>query len=193
MLAIDKVRNEDWALMRKVAASDETAVTHLYDRFAPLVFRMANQSLRHRCDVDEVVQGVFVVLWSTAARYQPERAALVTWVMLITRRRIIDTLRKLRHEGDRSHAVARHVHAVEPDDSGESQELFARVVKRMAALNELQRTVLTRAYLRGQTLRQIGEDLNTPLGTVKTALYRGIRTLRADLLRETPAVLARVA
>lgn len=68
MLAIDKVRNEDWNLMRKVAASDETAVTHLYDRFAPLVLRMAKQALRHRCDVDEVVQGVFVVLWSTAAR-----------------------------------------------------------------------------------------------------------------------------
>jgi DNA-directed RNA polymerase specialized sigma24 family protein len=53
----------------------------------------------------------------------------------------------------------------------------------MTGLTELQRTVLTRAYLRGHTLRQIGEDLSTPLGTIKTAVCRGVRALRADFAR----------
>ena len=40
------------------------------------------------------------------------------------------------------------------------------------------RTVVKRAYLGGQTLRQIGEELNTPLGTVKSALSRALTRLR---------------
>jgi RNA polymerase sigma-70 factor (ECF subfamily) len=51
-------------------------------------------------------------------------------------------------------------------------------MKRIDTLPELQKTVVTRAYLGGQTLRQIGEELNTPLGTIKSALSRALVRLR---------------
>jgi RNA polymerase sigma-70 factor (ECF subfamily) len=52
------------------------------------------------------------------------------------------------------------------------------LMKRIDALPELQKTVVKRAYLGGQTLRQIGEELNTPLGTIKSALSRALVRLR---------------
>jgi RNA polymerase sigma-70 factor (ECF subfamily) len=54
----------------------------------------------------------------------------------------------------------------------------------VSALPELQRTVVTRAYLGGQTLRQIGEELNTPIGTVKSALSRALVRLRERVSEE---------
>ena len=60
----------------------------------------------------------------------------------------------------------------------ESQERFGELLDRIAKLPELQRTVVTRAYLGGQTLRQIGEELNTPIGTIKSALSRALVRLR---------------
>jgi RNA polymerase sigma-70 factor (ECF subfamily) len=60
----------------------------------------------------------------------------------------------------------------------ESQERFGELLERIAKLPELQRTVVTRAYLGGQTLRQIGEELNTPIGTIKSALSRALVRLR---------------
>ena len=48
----------------------------------------------------------------------------------------------------------------------EQDERYVALLKRVEALPELQRTVVTRAYLGGQTLRQIGEELNTPIGTI---------------------------
>ncbi len=54
----------------------------------------------------------------------------------------------------------------------------------MAALPELQRAVVTRAYLGGQTLRQIGEELNTPIGTIKSALSRALVRLRERVNEE---------
>ena len=57
-------------------------------------------------------------------------------------------------------------------------------MERIARLPELQRTVVTRAYLGGQTLRQIGEELNTPIGTIKSALSRALVRLRERGLSE---------
>lgn len=60
----------------------------------------------------------------------------------------------------------------------EQDERLGMLMKRIQALPELQKTVVTRAYLGGQTLRQIGEELGTPLGTIKSALSRALMRLR---------------
>jgi len=187
MNTIDQQRSDDLKLMSRVASGNETAVAELYDRFAPLVYQMARKAISNRCDVEDVVQGVFVLLWRTADRYDPARASLVTWVMLITRRRVIDALRQRRRVNERPFDAA--ASAAAPIEAPvECDERFERVVERMCVLTELQRTVVTRAYLRGQTLRQIGEDLRTPLGTIKTALSRGMSALRAEFSRHGGAV-----
>ena len=85
---------QDWMLMHRVAAGDEGAVAELYDRFGSLVYKVARQLLPTRAEAEDAVQEVFVRLWQTADRYDPRRAKLVTWVMLIARRHLIDRLRR---------------------------------------------------------------------------------------------------
>jgi RNA polymerase sigma-70 factor (ECF subfamily) len=181
----------DLELMQRVARNDEKAVAELYDRFGSLVFRMAFQSLPSRAEADDAVQEVFVRLWKTAARYDPTRAALVTWVMLISRRHLVD---KLRRSKARIRATsldnAPSVGPVAPEldlSRMEQDERFVTLVHRIQTLPELQRTVVTRAYLGGQTLRQIGEELNTPLGTIKSALSRALVRLRERAGEEVTA------
>lgn len=166
--------------MQRVATNDESAVGELYDRFGPLVYRMAFQAMPTRADAEDAVQEIFVRLWKTAARFDPTRAALVTWVMLITRRHLVDKLRRTR-----ARIKAGGLDEFQPGDTRkhdagnlERREQYEALLERINTLPELQRTVITRAYLGGQTLRQIGEELNTPLGTVKSALSRALVRLR---------------
>lgn len=176
----------DLALMRRVAKNDESAVAALYDRFGSLVYRMAYQAMPTRAEAEDAVQEVYIRLWRTAERYDPARAALVTWVMLITRRHLVDKLRRSRARlkatslDNSESLVPEAVSPADPDRPGpmEHDERFGALMQKIAALPELQRTVVTRAYLRGQTLRQIGQDLNTPLGTIKSALSRALVRLR---------------
>ena len=81
-------------LMQRIAAGDENAVAELYDRFGGLVFRVARQLLPTNQEAEDAVQEIFVRLWQTAERFDPQRAKLVTWVMLIARRHLIDQLRR---------------------------------------------------------------------------------------------------
>lgn len=182
----------DLDLMRRIAADDQTAVEEMYDRFGSLVYRMAYQAMPTRADADDAVQEVFVRLWKTADRFDPKRAALVTWVMLITRRHLVDRLRRSRARisagSIEESAVRDESRETETVGSGlERSERFAQVMEKIAELPELQQSVVTRAYLGGQTLRQISEELETPLGTVKSALSRALVRLR-ERAGEEPSV-----
>ena len=172
--------------MGRVAANEELAVAELYDRFGSLVYRMALQAMPTRAEAEDAVQEVFVRLWRTAGRYDDNRAALVTWVMLIARRHLVDKLRRNRArlkagslDQPQAAAIPAAASGIEIDGSRmEREEKMRTLMIRIKALPELQRTVVIRAYLGGQTLRQIGEELHTPLGTVKSALSRALVRLR---------------
>lgn len=176
---------QDWQLMQAVASGDEMAAARLYDRFGALVFRSARQVLPTRSEAEDAVQEVFVRLWRTADRYDPARAKLVTWVMLIARRHLIDRLRRRRVrpldlslEGD---PVGRERSASEDPGQLEADERSNVLLARIEELPVLQREVIRRSYLQGFTLREVAEQLDAPLGTVKSALSRGLGRLRDRL------------
>jgi RNA polymerase sigma-70 factor (ECF subfamily) len=176
--------DDDLGLMQRVARGEDAAVAELYDRFGPLVYKAARQALPSRAEAEDAVQEVFVRLWRTADRFDPRRAKLVTWVMLITRRHLID---KLRRRGVRPDAAAL---GAEPLDAASTGGTVSPTVERISdeqrlwleaklrELPEIQRAVIERAYLQGFTLREVSEQLNAPLGTVKSALSRGLLRLR---------------
>lgn len=179
----------DLALMKAVAANEAAAIARLYDRFGSLVYRMAYQILPTRSDAEDAVQEVFLRLWRTADRFDPSRAALVTWVMLITRRFLVDRLRRTRASLrpaalDEKQTSVADASAPAVGAASDQQERLAALMHKIDKLPELQRVVVTRAYLNGQTLRQIGQELNTPLGTIKSALSRALVRLREHELNE---------
>lgn len=181
---LDPIDQDDWALMRRVAAGDDAAVATLYDRFGALVYKASRQVLNSRAESEDAVQEIFVRLWRTADRFDPHRARLVTWVMLIARRHLIDRLRRkcARPEqlGLESRAESSHIAAAEPR-AEPAVEASPRLRERLRELPDLQREVIERAYLQGFTLREVAQQLNSPLGTVKSALSRGLARLRDRL------------
>src|SRR5258707_1160615 len=127
----------DLTLMRRVAANDDLAVAELYDRFGSLVYRMAYQAMPTRVDTEDAVQEVFVRLWRTAKRYDPKRAALVTWVMLISRRHLVDRLRRARARVKASALDEKHGQTVaaesgQPESGMQRDERFAVLMERIA-------------------------------------------------------------
>lgn len=182
-LHLDPAEHSDWQLMQRVAASDEDAIEELYARFSTLVYQSARQVLGTRPDTEDAVQEVFVRLWRTADRFDPQRAKLVTWVMIITRRHLIDRLRRQASRPDRvalDEGRAELPSAADAAARGraESQEGSERLRRQLLRLPELQRTVIERAYLQGFSLREIAEQLDSPIGTIKSALSRGLSRLR---------------
>ena len=168
-------------LMQQIARGDEAAVAELYNRFGGLVFRVARQLLPTQPEAEDAVQEIFVRLWQTADRFDPERAKLVTWVMLIARRHLIDQLRR-KSVRPKSTGLEQDALQALPQAPvkfpGHRQEQSVTIERCLADLPELQRIVIERSYLQGFTLREVSRQLDAPLGTVKSALSRGLQKLR---------------
>ena len=178
---MEPAEQQDWMLMQRVGHGDEAAMSELYDRFVGLVYKASRQVLPSRAEAEDAVQETFVRLWQTADRFDPHRARLVTWVMLITRRHLIDRLRRksARPEqlGFDASMEALGPVASPPELPGGEHDVEV-LRRRIAELPELQRVVIERTYLQGFTLREVSEQLGAPLGTVKSALSRGLGRLR---------------
>ena len=80
---------------------DEAAFAALYDELAGAVFGTVRRVLRDPAMSEEVTQEVFVELWRTAARFDPERASVSTWAITMARRRAVDRVRREQSQRDR--------------------------------------------------------------------------------------------
>lgn len=177
--------------MRRVAIGEEDAIEELYNRFGALVFKFSIQFLSNNAEAEDAVQEIFVRLWKTADRFDPRKAKLVTWVMLITRRHLIDRIRR-KTVRPKTYELGDQYDVSGTDEATPSnisvQERNAALQKALQTLSEMQRTVIERAYFQGFTLREVSLQIDAPLGTVKSALSRGLLRLREHGLKDSSAL-----
>jgi RNA polymerase sigma-70 factor (ECF subfamily) len=179
--------SSDPALMAAFVARDERAAGVLYDRFASRVYGLGIVMLGNEQAAQDLVQDTFVKLWRTAARFDPERGRLETWVLLTARSLAIDLLRRRVLESRSLQAVGpapEHDPAPGPDDLAATADLSARARRAMATLSAEQRSALELAYFGGRTTAEVAALEGIPQGTVKTRIHAALLKLRAEMAKE---------
>jgi RNA polymerase sigma-70 factor (ECF subfamily) len=175
----------DRAIMDRVAAGDQAALAALYDEHARSVYSLACRILTDRTEAEDIVQEVFAQAWRQAARYEPRRASVAGWLLMITRARAIDRVRARRARPLPADAAMPDLPDLNPGQ--EAVTITAESVERLrtalAKLPDSQRTPIELAYYEGLTQADIAETLHEPLGTVKTRMRAALHTLRAALGR----------
>jgi RNA polymerase sigma-70 factor, ECF subfamily len=170
-------------LIEKVRSGDRAAFAALYDVLAAQVFGVVKRVLRDPAMSEEVTQEVFVEIWSTAPRFDPQRATVTGWATMIARRRAIDRVRSEQSRRNRAEALAREsADEVErPDDVAARNDEAGHLRAALRQLPVEQRMVLELAFLEGETHHDIAERLAIPLGTVKGRVRLGLKRLRGHL------------
>lgn len=169
--------------MELVVRGDQVAFSRLYDLFADAVYGAVLRVVRDPAMSEEVSQEVFVELWRTAARYDPERASVATWAVTIARRRAVDRVRAEQSQRDRVERVRqRRVDVPTATDETVLTSLDAeRVGRAVAELPDDQRQVIEMAFFDGESHTAIAAALGLPLGTVKGRVRGGLRRLSGRL------------
>ena len=171
----------DIALINRIAARDATAVADLYDHHSRLLYGLILRIIRDRSEAEEILQEVFVQVWTRADTYQVQIGPPVAWLVRIARNRAIDRLRA-------STVRARTIESTPLPPPVETPEGHAALTEQQRAvaqaLNGLpgeQRQLIEAAYFQGLTHSELAERFTLPLGTVKTRVRTGMMTLRRQL------------
>jgi RNA polymerase sigma-70 factor, ECF subfamily len=169
-------------LLTLAARGDQEAFTGVYDRLARPAYGLIRKVLRDPAQAEEVVQEVMLEVWRTAARFDPDRGAAVTWVLTIAHRRAVDRVRSQAAAAEREQRAAQAATAVEDVADSVEASLDAELLRRcLDGLTDIQRESITLAYYGGYTYREVAKLLDTALGTVKSRIRDGLARLRECL------------
>ncbi|WP_238161006.1 sigma-70 family RNA polymerase sigma factor [Kribbella antibiotica] len=161
------------------------SLSDAYQRWSTMIFTLALRALGNRADAEDVTQQVFVSAWRGRANFDPDSGQLGAWLTGITRHRIADRLTARSRELRNSEAAAKL--AEERPASVVDDRTVDRVViaDELARLGDPRRTILRLAFYEDLTHPQIAEQLDLPLGTVKSHIRRGLLHLRGQLKEVT--------
>ncbi|HKK77309.1 MAG TPA: sigma-70 family RNA polymerase sigma factor [Saprospiraceae bacterium] len=177
-------------LVQRLQSGDHSVISTLYDRYGDTLYGIVLRIVGQEDLAQDVIQESYVKIWKNAGRYDATQGTLFTWMLNICRNTAIDKTRSahFRHK--------KKVHVV--DDNINDHRNFAYEQKtdhigldeEVNNLEEKYRTVIDLIYFRGFTQREVVEQLNIPLGTVKSRVRIALRELRKKFLSDkTPLVI----
>jgi RNA polymerase sigma-70 factor (ECF subfamily) len=175
----------DIALLDRVVARDGRAIGELYDRHGRLLYGLILRILRDRSEAEEVLQEVFVQVWTRADTYNVELGAPIAWLVRIARNRAIDQLRANNVRARTVEATPLPQPVETPEARAAVSEQQRAVARALDALPLEQRELIEHAYFQGLTQSELAERFNLPLGTVKTRVRMGMMALRRELQQVT--------
>jgi RNA polymerase sigma-70 factor, ECF subfamily len=178
---------EEQQLVEALLAGNEEAVRTLYARYARPIFTLGLRLLGSAEAAEELTQDVFVAAWRKAARFDPSRGRLSTWLMTIAHNLAVDRLRRETGATRPQLVLVDEVPEVIGADEDEPMIERDAAIRALETLSDAEKRLLARAYFGGFTAREIAEADGTPLGTVKTRLRTAlIKVRRANQDKERP-------
>jgi RNA polymerase sigma-70 factor (ECF subfamily) len=171
----------DIALLDRIVARDQDAVAALYDRHGRLLFGLILRILHDRSEAEEVLQEVFVLVWTRAETYNVALGSPAGWLVRIARNRAIDRLRANSVRLRAVESAPEPMTADSPESRAAQSEQQRAVARALDTLPPDQRMLIEQAYFLGLTQSELAERFKLPLGTVKTRIRTGMTALREQL------------
>jgi RNA polymerase sigma-70 factor, ECF subfamily len=175
---------DDQAALERMARGDQAGLAEMYDRHGRLVYSLALRIVRDRGDAEDVTQDVFVQAWRQASRFDTTRGNVAAWLLTMARSRAIDLIRRRRvrpQPGADDMVMETKDASPAPDVQFEWVQRAEVIQEAMGALPLVQRLAIELAFFEGLTQAEIAEQLEVPLGTVKTRIRQGLLKLRDRL------------
>lgn len=183
----DLAHLSDEAIVALIARSEELALAELYDRHGRAAYALARRIVRDPNLAEDAVQDAFLAIWRSAARFVPERAGAMSWIMTLVHRRAIDIVRReQRRRSEPLDEPAATGSGPSAEDSAWLRLERERVQTALRQLPDQQRETLELAYYGGFTQPELADRLGRPLGTIKSQMFAALANLR-EILGPTAA------
>lgn len=165
-------------LIERVAARDASALKAVHRLIGPRLFAVLIRMVKRRDVAEDLLQDVFVTIWSKAHQFDVRRGNAEVWLFSITRRKAIDRLRISMRE---SVGADMDVATAEPQSSIHAPVDAETCISVRRCLNMLKPDVhraLRLCYALGMTHEELAAEMKVPLGTAKTWVRQGLLQMK---------------
>ena len=161
---------------------DQRGLSYFYQQYAQALMGIIGRIVHESAIAEEVLQQTLLKVWNKIDQYEPGKSALYTWSSIIARNTALDKVRLVGYQNRKyQEDIADHVDAITTKQHA-SEQIDAQ--KLLAKLDDKHRILMEKMYLEGYSQRAISEEMDLPLGTVKTRLRSAMLSLRQELKSE---------
>jgi RNA polymerase sigma-70 factor (ECF subfamily) len=155
---------------------DKKALTLLYSNYSDSLFGVALKITKDEALAKDALQESFIKIWKNSHKYDPKKAKLFTWLYRITRNTAIDKLRSFNNRNSREVQIENsNVYSITTNSLNlDVMDLKQHVEK----LDQKYKTVLNALFFEGMTQQEASDELDIPLGTIKSRLKIALRELK---------------
>lgn len=142
--------------------------------------------LLERQRAEEVLQETLMKAWREAARYDPEKARLSTWLHQIAHNLCIDILRRQRREQPLTENADTIIGSDEsPESLVQTLETQRQLTSAIGALSQRHRTALILTYYQSLPNRDVAQIMGISVRALESLLVRARRELKTILEEST--------
>ena len=146
---------------------DERAFSELFDFLAPKInayYLKNNLSFEQS---EELTQEVLSTIWAKSNLFDPARSKFITWAYTIARNKKIDLYRKTKSKKVEDEDIR---HFLYENNKINDYEIELSIDKIKQELDENQQKLLKMSFFEQKSHKKIAEELEIPLGTVKSRI-----------------------
>ncbi len=172
MLAKSELEN----LTLRFKNGQDSALSDIYDHFSGALFGIAKKIVNSQEVAEDVLQDSFIKIWKKRDTFDSEKATLFTWMLNITRNTAIDYYRKSKKSNLTS--IQDFENGVYDSTGGVQNINTIGLQNLVSKLNADQQVMIEYLYFKGYTQQEVSDELDIPLGTVKTRSRSAVQELR---------------
>lgn len=174
-----KISLSEEELIRKLKSQDTMAIQALYDMYSGALLGVISRVIQQTEVAEDLLQETFIKIWNSADSYDSSKGRLFTWMMNIARNLSIDKLRSKDFKNStKNQDIENNVDFIDTQREVTFNADVLGLKEMVTALKPDLNKVLDMVYFKGYTHVEAAEELNLPLGTVKTRIRMAIMELR---------------
>ncbi|MCF7560517.1 RNA polymerase sigma factor [Sabulilitoribacter multivorans] len=170
---ISSIEKEIVSLLQK---GDKKAISLLYENYADTLYGVVKKIIKDDDTAQDVLQESFVKIWRYSKKYDASKAKLFTWLYRIAYNTAIDKVRSQKNRN--GNEVQIETSSVYKITSNELNQDVLDIKKHLSSLDEKYQIVLNALFFEGMTQQEASDELDIPLGTIKSRLKIGLRELK---------------
>ena len=166
-------------LVTALKMQDQQALSTLYKMYSASLKGIILRVIIHEETAEDLLQELFVKIWNSIDKYDDSKGRLFTWMSRLAKNMAIDQVRRKSHVNSSKHVdIEEKVGDIDQKLSYKINTDIIGIRKLTTAMNPMQRLLLNMVYFEGYTHTEIAEELNLPLGTVKSRIRFALLELR---------------
>ncbi|MEO8934358.1 MAG: RNA polymerase sigma factor [Xanthomarina sp.] len=155
---------------------DKKAITLLYENYADALYGVILKILNDEELAQDALQETFIKVWKNAKSYNRKKAKLFTWLYRIAYNTAIDKVRSQTNKTSKEIQIeASNVYKLTSE--GLNQDVMD-IKTHLKTIDEKYQIVINALFFEGMTQQEASDELDIPLGTIKSRLKIGLRELK---------------